>query len=427
MNIMNKCIRFAGASLILLCHACGGGGFEPDLTELKVRFHDVAIDRRTALNAGVNLFVDYSSCVKDAVRNSAFFAAVRPRITGLNPVLYSMRGSETERVSDDMDVINRELNNLDDVPYADIRGTVELICRSDRQAILVTDCEYWTRGEGERTNLPYLKAPFIDWLNKGRVIYVVVERYREIYRGKQCDKKRFYFFFTDDKLRDNVFEEIRRTGDFGQYGVVFHKLCNSDIIIDRTALSVDDNLTLSMNSSMPFDYIEIYDDWDIINRYVMEASDDDGNPVAGGNPLIKGLKFSDYGNFRIESLGVRVSDITQAYCDSLLPTAAKDVSAGFRLDISDRELKLRLTDKIFEYLGNEYGGNLFKVDFVVGSAVNLPLPSEDFSWRSLSVPETENLSVYESIRQTLDNPSVNPSRRNGGVIHTIFIKTKPYD
>jgi hypothetical protein len=427
MNIMNRYIQFAGAILILLCHACGSGGFEPDLTELQDRFCNGAVNRTAVLKAGVNLFVDYSSCVKDAVRNSDFFAAVRPRITGLNPLLYSMRGSETVRVSDDMDVINRELNSLDDVPYADIKGTVELICSSDCQAILITDCEYWTKGEGERTNLPYLKVPFIEWINRGHVIYVVVERYVEMYRGKRCDKKRFYFFFTDDRLRDNVFEEIRRTGDFSRYGVVCHKLCNSDIRIDRTALTADENLTFDVNSSRSFDYVEIYDGWDIISRYVMEAEDDEGNPVAGGNPLIRGIRFSDYGNYRIESVGVRVSDITQAYCDSLPLSAAKDVSAGFRLDPSGGELKLRLTDRIFEYLGYEYGGNLFRVDFVVGSAANLPLPEEDFSWRSLSIPGTDNLSVYESIRQTLDNPAVNPARQNGGVIHTIFIKTKPYN
>jgi hypothetical protein len=395
------------------------------LTELQNRFG--AANRTTALAAGVNLFVDYSSCVKDAVRNSDFFAAIRPRITGLSPLLYSMRGSETERVSDDMDVINRELNSLDDVPYADIKGAVELICRSNRQAILITDCEYWTKGEGERTNLPYLKAPFIEWISKGRVIYAVVEPYREMYGGKRCEKKRFYFFFTDDKLRDNVFEEVWRAGDFNRYGVVCHKLCNSDIRIDRTALSADENLTFDVNSSMSFDYVEIYDGWDIIRRYVMEADDDEGNPVAGGNPLIKGIKFSEYGNYRIESLGIRASDITQAYCDSLPPSAAKDVSAGFKLDPSGGELKIRVTDRIFEHLGYEYGGNLFRIDLVVGSAANIPLPEKDFSWRSLSVAGTYNLSVYESIRQALDNPAVNPARQNGGVIHTIFIKTEPYN
>jgi hypothetical protein len=375
--------------------------------------------------------VDYSICVKEAVASSAFFAAIRPRITGLKPTMYTIKGDVIELYSSDMDTINLELNKIQEISYANIKGAVEQICNDSQQAILITDCEYWTKPEGERTNLPYIKEPFIKWLNKGYSIHIAIEPYKEPYKGKLYEKKRFYFFFTDDKLSDNVFAEVSKTDNFTNHSVSFCKLTNADLRIQRNIDAINANLTVEGDTTHFFDYFEIDNPWEDIQKYVIEATDDEGNPISGGDALIKGIKLSGFNNYTIEDIDIVASNITAKYLDTIFSTGHStiNISDGFSLDknsLKDNELNVKINEKIFKNLNDEFGGNLIRLDFVVKSAKNKPVSKPEFSWQSLNKPAEENISVYESIVQTLQNPDVNPAKQNNVIIHTIFLKTQKY-
>jgi hypothetical protein len=417
--------------IALLCASCDPPPLEVDPDVIQEKVYNPTVNKKDTLNAGVTLFIDYSTCVKDAVANSVFFAAIRPRITGLKPTMYAIKGESIEYYSSNMDSINLELNHIQEISYANINGAVEQICNANQQAILITDCEYWTKPQGERTDLPYLKEPFIQWLNKGYSIYIIKESYLETYHGSSYPKIRFYFFFTDDKLSNNVYEEVSKSTGFKSANVTFFKSTNSDIIIHRNTETVDNNLVFRMDTTRLFDYIEIDDSWKDIQQYIMEATDDDGNLISGGNPLIKGVKFSNFNNYTIEDIEVHASNITAQYMaieDSTLSPDVINITDGFVLDtvsLKNNELNVKINGKIFAFLNNEFGGNLLRLDFVIKSAKNKPVNAV-FSWDSMSKPNTKNISVQESIKQAIDNPDTNPAKQNNGIIHTLFIKTESY-
>jgi len=197
-----------------------------------------------------NLYIDYSTCVVEAVRSSPFFRLIRPRITGLDPAptLFGLQGTlGFVNVGNDRNRINQELNNIHEISYANIQGACQQICNSNEQAILITDGEFWTEGMGERTDLAYMKDSFIKWLSKGFEIYIYIEPYRERYNGVNYDKKRFYFLFTSDDFPNNIYQELNNAfnGNSIPSNVKLVKISNSD-------LQVKDMFTLNVNLSTTY-------------------------------------------------------------------------------------------------------------------------------------------------------------------------------
>lgn len=84
-----------------------------------------------------------------------------------------------------------------------------------------------------------------------------------------------------------------------------------------------------------------------------------------------------------------------------------------------------MKDNISNYLETDKD-NLIRIDIILKSTIEKVTPKNNFSWLSLNKSGVENISVYESVKQAIDNPETNPIKRNNGVIHTIFIKTLEY-
>ena len=94
------------------------------------------------------------------------------------------------------------------------------------------------------------------------------------------------------------------------------------------------------------------------------------------------------------------------------------------------------TGEIALYLDkdNQYDGlgsypNLLKVDIVAGEAEENISGNEEmgecFRWQSISGAQSGkyNTSIYESIRQVLLDPSMNPVNRGEDVLYTIYMST----
>ncbi|MCD8173707.1 MAG: hypothetical protein LUD76_09685 [Alistipes sp.] len=70
--------------------------------------------------------------------------------------------------------------------------------------------------------------------------------------------------------------------------------------------------------------------------------------------------------------------------------------------------------------------NLFRIDFVIGQAVDNfsgnPEISNNYQWVSIERSSAGKLNtlLYESIRQTLQDPAINPK---GKVIYTVYLLT----
>ncbi len=365
------------------------------------------------LGKGVDLYVDYSTCVKLAVENSKFFKSVRPRITGIKMTLYSIKAMEINKVSDDMDTINEELNNISEIPYANIKGAIEKIVKSNNQAILITDGEYWTNPEGERTDLPYLKPSFEKWIQQGHSIYIKVERYNENYKGEVFSKKRYYFFFTDDNIVNNIYKEVSKADDFNQDDVSEFKLTSSDIKMTRhaklnEALSEDQG---SIKKISGFDFLEIQNTWAEIEKY--------------GYPLLDNIELNRSQNYIINEVSVTAYNVSDFYLDKQMPI--KDITDGFKLINKNGVYALNITKKLAGYLcGKNDKENLIRIDFRLNNVACKPIIKEWFTWHSMSKNAIENVSVYESIQQTLQDPLVMPDSRNSGIVYSVFIKTEAY-
>ena len=392
------------------------------------KIHVESIITHPIIKKEIELYIDYSTCVIDAVKNSIFFKNIRPRITGLQPTLISIKGLVISKVSSDMDAVNNELNSLQEVSYANIAGAIEKICDSDHQNILITDGEYWTSPEGERTDLPYMKESFKKWLLKGYVVHVIVEDYKELFQGKLNDKKRFYFLFTDDRLEDNVFNEISKAKNFKTSNITVFKLSNVDLKIERSMNLINEDLGFEVDTLKSYDVVLIENKWEDIFTYVLNGKDENGEEIKNGKPFIMNLKLhsKQLENFEVNQIEIKAYLITDLLSAEKKTSKKIDISEGFKIDNikfkKDGSISINLTDKLNEKLLTDQQ-NILQLDIVLKSVSNSPFQSDLFSWTSLSKPNNINISVAESIKQTLDDADINPMKQNKGVVHRIFIKT----
>lgn len=400
----------------------------------------------------IDLYVDYSTCVAQAV-TSPFYQSVQPAIIDAAPTFYSIKGNTITKETDDKQHIFALLRTIKEVNNADLKTAVQNIVNGDRQAILLTDAEYFMKGvTGDNLNNPYMADYFRSWMSKGNDLYIYCEPYIEsgIY-----SKYRYYMIFTDDRIADNFHDRFRKSLGSAVSGYKMYHLSNKPyetLAFDSSYPIVDQNLSLNTDSRMTpakdgIDMQEYMTDWKNINKYLLaEAVNAMGNPVPGGLPLLRGiyLKATPSDAYKVTGVDVKVYQLTPAYMQYL-----DSVQADGRLLPAEafeevRDL-LTINKKVFEESGEimlqldekmdgttllaDGNPNLLKVDFVVTDAEENLSGNDDmagmFKWQSIqSVNEGRfNTSFYESIRQALINDGVNPRNRKNNVIYTIYLNT----
>jgi hypothetical protein len=418
---------------------CQGNLLEVDVQQLQEEIYNPSAPiRHDALESSTTLYLDHSTCVIDARKNSMIFNALRPQLGQYSDALCLIKGSIFETIP-----LNRSDNKVfeilqtieQDIPLSNILGAVEQICSSNQQSILITDCEFIKGGLCHDQD-PYLSEPLKHWLQRGHAIYIVTEPYIERANGRTYDKKRFYFIFTDDQLQapisHNMLNELQPFIDNRRVSVF--KLVNSDLQVKRDGEMVEEDLTFSCEGKNGFDYIEIDNDWNDIREYVMKLDkygepllDDEGNGNAKPSPIIKNLTFNEGERYVIMDVEIAATDITAQYValsDSSATPEAIDVSDGFVIDklaLQEGKLNVMLTEKIFNHLTSEFGGNLIRLDFVITRAGIKSYDANVFTWQSLCNAQ-EAICVKMSIDNALRDIEVIPINK---VIHTVFLKTQP--
>lgn len=304
--------------------------------EYITEFHQTYFgDKKNPLKTGdIKLYVDYSTCVAQAMNDgSSFYKDMLPILQRASSY-YSIKGSEVSldsNISCGEDIYN-ELCNIREVNFANLPKAADEIANGDREAILVTDGEFYQPTEAKSHNHnPYLHRAFKKWLGLGREIFIYCEPYKESYKGKQYDKKRFYFVFTDSEVKGNVYDiivnqipNIEKRTDVLQYHLTSsHSLLST---AGQTNSSVP-NENLSADILEACGYYEVQDwsalSWKNIKKYIIEAVDDEtGNALKNGEAVITGLSLdrNTKGScFRIEDIYLEVSNLTdlyQQYCDA---------------------------------------------------------------------------------------------------------------
>jgi hypothetical protein len=443
---MNKLYFFSASVMIaMLFCTCGGKVLEVDTGLLQEKIYEPTTTKYEGLLPTTVLYLDHSTCVIDAVRNSQVFKALRPNLGQYCDTLRLIKGGEFESVPLDRqdNKVSEVLETIEnDISFADIRKAVFQICNGNQQAILISDCESYANGRFLDLE-PYMSEPFKVWLENGHSIYIITEPYREAYRGKIYDKKRFYFIFSDDRIQapisHNFLGEIQSL--LQDNICTLFKMTNADIFVQSPKSNmVANDLTFDVEYGNGYEFIEVSDDWDSIREFVMKLDEygeplgnDEGTGKANPVPLVQNLEFNDGENYTIEDVQIVATNITSTYLaleESTDPGKETNISDGFILDenaLRNHKLNVMLTDKIFTdgYLSDEFGGNLIRLDFLIARAGLKPYDNTLFEWLSIWSPNT-SICVSKSIDNALRDVAVIPTCPNRRLIHTVFLKTQAY-
>lgn len=398
------------------------------------------------------LYVDYSTCVAEAM-NSKFFQDVQPTLSSNKPLYFSIKGNKIAReYGNTYDLLRsvKEVNN------ADLRTAANDIAAQDRQAVLITDAEYWHPGAGDNLNNPYMHEALGKWLSAGRDIYIYAEPYLE--SGKY-NKFRYYIVFTDDRLapENNINRKMESSisslGDVKKIHLSARapKAVITEIPVDDSEgimLFEKDNTRDNFKKGVPMFVFEnnIYE----IAQALQNAGENKaGKPIS--LPLIAGvdLPVDANGIFDISDYDVNVYDLTSQAIKYTTPetddegnaiakTATLDLKGSQMEDVfevGEKELK---DGKLALYFENDFierdaekGPSLLRVDIVADDASSQLDKSsplyETLSWDSISKAAKggRNNSFFESVKQAINNDkTINPSADGRNIIYTFYIFTE---
>ena len=396
----------------------------------------------------LSLYVDYSTCIAEGMKNSSFYIKLVPSFVEATKSYYSIKGNVITK-EEPIDTYNRLLNVVE-VNYADLKSAAEQIANGNTEAALLTDGEYYNPTlAGANPNNPYLAEAFKTWMKKGHDIYIVSEPYVEINHGQQYNKKRFYFLFTDSRLKNNIFERISQTANLEQFPDVqlFH------LSADHPNVMAEDNSSkpneMLAAEIKPCGLFEIQDwtvDWKSINNFIMGAVDQQtGNPLPNGDVVISGLKVdrNSFGGYKITDVDIKVYDMNAEYMDFYMRKDAKEKVGPLDAALTECPNFLMVDHKEFSRHGVinlyfdvmrlnnaflKYGNpnNYFKIDFFITQTENVfSKYSSMFTFDLLGKPGVTNYSVVTSVEQCLVDKDLQNQMKHSP-FYTIYVKSNKY-
>lgn len=396
----------------------------------------------------LSLYVDYSTCIAEGMKTSAFYQKLVPSFVEATKSFYSIKGDVIAK-EEPADTYNRLLN-IDEVNYADLKTAAEQIANSDVETALLTDGEYYNPTKaGANPNNPYLTKAFKTWMQKGHDIFIISEPYVETHRGIEYNKKRFYFLFTDIRLKNNIYDRIVGTVHLAQFpGVqVFHLSADHPRIM-AGGKSSEPNEMLGANVES-FGSYEVQDwtvGWKPINNFIMGAvNEQTGEPLPNGDFVIRGLNVDrrSFGGYEIEDVDVKVYDLNMAYMDYYMRKEAGLGTDSVDFNLPECANFLRVDHKEFERSGMvslyfdvqnldnyflKYGkpNNYFKIDLFITKTRNVfPSHSSMFTFDLLGEPGATNLSIVSSVEQCLVDKDLE-NRMKSSPFYTIYVKSDKY-
>lgn len=260
----------------------------------------------------LSLFVDYSTCIAEG-QHSAFYKQLVPSWVNATKKYYSIKGSKISEESLSDSSTYTRLLSVNEVNYADLKTAVKMMSESQSESVLLTDGEYYNPTiDSAGANNPYMADALKVWLKKGHDVFVIAEPYIEQNHGNSYHKNRFYFLFTDTRLKNNIYDRVRQTVDFKNFDSVniFHLSADHPDVFsggETAGLSSQPNPTLAATVT-PGNGYEIQDwtvTWDVISDYIMGASNPKtGEPLPMGDYVVKNLSINrlSFGGYVIKDV-----------------------------------------------------------------------------------------------------------------------------
>ncbi len=469
---INKTL-LTSALCIIVIGCCGPKDPTPDIDHLVDFNRAYFYSQEDAIEEGrLALYVDYSTCIASAMQPgtmSKFYMEIVPSLTNAAKQYFSIKGNQIIEETD-ADVYSL-LKSVSEVNYADLKTAVNMIAEGNTEAILLTDGEYYEQSIAKsHVNDPYMAPAFEKWLTRGHDIYIFSEPYIENNKIRQFNKKRFYFLFTDSRIQDNIFSKIEKNVKIEDYPDIryYHLTANNPSLqLNSETAKFSDCATpneLLMCRPDAYGNFEVEDwgnmDWKSIKKYIFNAYDQtSGVALPDGDVVITGLaldKNFQGGCYRIEDIDLKVYGLNQAYKDfvnNLTDPATGDsispqeVAQAHPLSLSPAPNFMKLDKKEFAehgliniYFDTQmfdptilYDGNpwsYFKLDIVVKDYSNNfshnPMAEDIFTFDSIDMPGNSNISIVESIKQTVSKPSVS-NMVKGKTIYSIYVRTNKFN
>lgn len=387
------------------------------------------------------LYVDYSTC-NVLGQNSPFYQALVPSWVDAADEYYSIKGAQITKEEGNVFSLLKSITNYD---YADLKTAAEKMAESRNESVLLTDGEYFQKSIAlGNVNNPYLKDAFTKWLKKGHDIYIFSEPYQEPYKGAIYNKKRFYIIFTDSRLEGNIYDKITQTVKLEAYPQVemFHlSASHPALAAESTHTTPNEMLSAQVKGFGTFEAQEWQVDWeDAIEPYIVNAvSNSTGQPLPDGAAFTGKLKIdrNSFGGYRITDVTVRSYDISQEFTNFC---NAKNAGQKVGGKITPTEYKnfVKIDESEFKKHGvidlhfdtQNFDPSIltgvpctyFKLDICISSTENIFKQYEAmFTFDSIDQPGQKNVSLAESIKQCLAEPSIKDMMATSP-IYTIYVK-----
>lgn len=436
-------VIIAGVSLV----SCQNDNVPYDTKHIE-DFHRLSnnIEAIDLSNDKLALYVDYSNCIANGMISPFYQKMVSP-LTAATKEYWSIKGNAITQ--EDGDTYHL-LNNVTEVNYAALDKAIEQMAQREGESVMLTDGELFTQTATKNNpNNPYMHNAFKKWLLKGHDIHIIAEPFQEKYHGKIYSKKRFYIIFTDDRVQGNIYDRIKEIVDMEQFPQVdeFHLSGNYPWIVPENGKSSTPNdiVAADITSCTTYEIQDWQVDWKNIINLIVNAYDDNGNPLPNGGKLIGGLKINKnaFGCYRISDIDVRVININDEYFNlyNIIESngkAGKIENAGPVIEnflIVDKEEFKRhgMADIYFDINNFAPNGDLtgkpynyFRIDIVVNNLENILGNSIDiFNFDSITSDGQTNISISESLKNCVFDPEL-INQLKGKVIYSIYVKSDKY-
>ena len=396
-------------------------------------------------NDKLALYVDYSNCIANGMTSSFYQKMVSP-LTAATKEYWSIKGNAITQ--EDGDTYHL-LNNVTEVNYAALDKAIEQMAQREGESVMLTDGELFTQTATKNNpNNPYMHNAFKKWLLKGHDIHIIAEPFQEKYHGKIYSKKRFYIIFTDDRVQGNIYDRIKEIVDMEQFPQVdeFHLSGNYPWIVPENGkISVSNEIVAAnVTSCMAYEIQDWQVDWKNIINLIVNAYDDNGNPLPNGEKLIGGLKINKnaFGCYRISDIDVRVININDEYFNlyNIIESNEKVEKIGnagpaienFLIVDKDEFKKHGMADIYFDINNFAPNGDLtgkpynYRIDIVINNLENILDNSIDmFNFDSITSDGQTNISISESLKNCVfDQELINQLK--GKVLYSIYVKSDKY-
>lgn len=276
---------------------------------------------------------------------------------------------------------------------APLNKAVNDIVKKNTEAVFITDGELW---ENQERDDPWAREEFASWLKAGNAIDFFVTDHTDAGKIKHV----FYMFFIPKHRiydKENIANQFRfylensieaKNLKYTQFTFSTNTYKLLKEYKTETSGGVNENAGLDETTYINRENYEYHDymiEWKDLYKYILEAYDNNGNQIKGGDPIISKLYIETSGLefYNIEEIGIKVYDIYSDFQNLIIKNEIAANKPTFLLDEAGKKILDENNKPIVDCPGhydgyNEYGELI--ADTIFKASQNLSILNEVFAF-----------------------------------------------